>query len=89
MGHADASLTTFHWELPPGAQAIVDEMIDALLALLPAAATVTERFLTHGATGSHLENPERIDGFKGFNQQGVSDIINRTDPRRALARSDA
>ncbi len=39
-------------------------------------------FLRDGAVGSHLENLERNDGFKGFNQQGVSSIIARTDPRR-------
>jgi hypothetical protein len=38
-----------------------------------------------GALGSHLENLERNDGFKGFNQKGVSDIIARTDPRRQAA----
>ena len=48
-----------------------------------------EKFLRDGATGSHLENLERNDGFKGFNQQGVSDIISRTDPRKAMARSGA
>jgi len=41
-----------------------------------------ERFVAEGAIGSHLENLERNDGFKGFNQQGVSDIISRTDVRR-------
>jgi hypothetical protein len=35
-----------------------------------------------GAIGSHLENLERNDGYKGFNQTGVSDIIARTDPRK-------
>ncbi len=39
------------------------------------------RFLSDGAVGSHLENLERNDGYKGFNQQGVSDIIARTDAR--------
>ena len=34
-----------------------------------------------GAIGSHLENLERNEGFKGFNQKGVSEIIARTDPR--------
>ena len=43
-----------------------------------------EQFRLHGAIGSHLENLERNDGFKGFNQQGVSDIIARTDPRRIV-----
>lgn len=44
-----------------------------------------EAFRTAGALGSHLENLERNDGFKGFNQQGVSDIINRTDARKHAA----
>ncbi len=44
-----------------------------------------ETFVRDGAIGSHLENLERNDGFKGFNQQGVSDIIARTDPRKARA----
>lgn len=39
-------------------------------------------FLLQGAIGSHLENLERNDGYKGFNQHGVSDIISRTDPRK-------
>jgi hypothetical protein len=41
-----------------------------------------ETFRAEGAIGSHLENLERNDGFKGFNQQGVSEIIAATDPRR-------
>ncbi len=40
-----------------------------------------EKFRKAGAVGSHLENLERNDGYKGFNQQGVSDIIKRTDAR--------
>jgi len=39
------------------------------------------RFAEKGAVGSHLENIQRGEGFKGFNQQRVSDIIRRTDPR--------
>jgi hypothetical protein len=39
-------------------------------------------FRKHGAIGSHLENLERNEGFKGFNQTGVSEIIAATDPRR-------
>ena len=37
-----------------------------------------------GAIGSHLENIQRAEGFKGFNQQRISDIIRRTDPRAGL-----
>ena len=39
------------------------------------------RFRNEGALGSHLEIIRRKEGYKGFNQQGVSDIIRRTDPR--------
>lgn len=40
------------------------------------------QFREQGAIGSHLENLERNDGFKGFNQKGVTEIIAATDPRR-------
>lgn len=40
-----------------------------------------EKFLTEGAIGSHLENLQRTEGFKGFNQKNVSYIIKKTDPR--------
>ncbi|MGD8625527.1 MAG: hypothetical protein PVJ34_13395, partial [Anaerolineae bacterium] len=43
------------------------------------------KFAEAGAVGSHLENIQRGDGFKGFNQQTVSDIIQRTDPRGIAA----
>jgi hypothetical protein len=41
-----------------------------------------KQFRENGAIGSHLENLERNDGFKGFNQTGVSEIISATDPRK-------
>ncbi|MBD3374600.1 hypothetical protein GF406_06130 [candidate division KSB1 bacterium] len=41
------------------------------------------KFLREGAVGSHLENLQRAEGFKGFNQSNVSKIIRETDPRRA------
>lgn len=41
-----------------------------------------------GAIGSHLENLERNDGYKGFNQQGVSQIIAKTDPRKQAAANE-
>jgi hypothetical protein len=43
-----------------------------------------ERFAQEGAVASHMENIQRGEGFKGFNQQTVSDIIRRTDPRMRL-----
>ncbi len=40
-----------------------------------------QQFRTAGAIGSHLEILERNDGYQGFNQTGISDIIRKTDPR--------
>jgi hypothetical protein len=39
------------------------------------------RFRREGALGSHLEILQRDDGYKGFNQTGISEIIKKTDPR--------
>lgn len=41
----------------------------------------SERFIAQGAIGSHLENLQRREGYKGFNQKNVSVIIKKTDPR--------
>lgn len=54
---------------------------DRLLALGWIDAEQHARFLADGAIGSHLENLQRREGFKGFNQQAVSAIIAATDPR--------
>jgi hypothetical protein len=43
-----------------------------------------KQFASQGAIGSHLENLERNEGFKGFNQTGVSEIISATDPRKQI-----
>jgi hypothetical protein len=43
------------------------------------------RFRSHGALGSHLEILQRDDGYKGFNQTGINEIIRATDPRGAHA----
>ncbi|AMV39382.1 hypothetical protein [Planctomyces sp. SH-PL62] len=40
-----------------------------------------DKFVNEGTIGSHLENLQRREGFKGFNQQAVSAIIAATDPR--------
>ena len=42
-----------------------------------------ERFVHEGTIGSHLEVLQRREGYKGFNQKGISDIITETDPRNA------
>jgi hypothetical protein len=44
-------------------------------------AAQADHFLLHGALGSHLENLQRGEGYKGFNKDNVSLIIQRTDPR--------
>jgi len=41
-----------------------------------------EKFKAYGAVGSHLENLQRREGYKGFNQKNVSFIIKETDPRK-------
>lgn len=40
-----------------------------------------DKFLQYGAIGSHLENLQRSEGYKGFNPKNVSSIIRDTDPR--------
>jgi len=39
------------------------------------------RFLAEGAIGSHLEDLQRAEGYKGFNQQAVGAILTAVDPR--------
>lgn len=55
--------------------------IDALLGKKQITPAQASQFRSQGAIGSHLENLERNDGYKGFNQHGVSKIISKTDPR--------
>ena len=61
------------------------ERIDRLLGAGRITAEQAKQFREKGALGSHLENLERNQGFKGFNQTGISEIIARTDPRRQVA----
>jgi hypothetical protein len=56
--------------------------IDRLLSAGRITPEQAEKFRREGALGSHLEVLQRDDGYKGFNQTGISDIISRTDPRR-------
>jgi hypothetical protein len=62
--------------------AVDPQRIDALLSKGLITPEQADQFRLHGAIGSHLENLERNDGFKGFDQKGVSDIIAKTDARR-------
>jgi hypothetical protein len=54
---------------------------DRLLALGWIDADQHAKFLREGTIGSHLEDLQRREGYKGFNQQAVSAIIAATDPR--------
>ncbi len=56
--------------------------LDRLLAEGSVTKAQYELFLEDGAIGGHLENIQRTQGFKGFNQHSVSAIIAATDPRK-------
>jgi len=58
------------------------ERVERLLASGRITQHQADKFRAEGAIGSHLENLERNQGFKGFNQQGITEIIDGTDPRR-------
>lgn len=61
----------------------VDPMrIQNLLKEGKISAEEAEKFAAHGAIGSHMENLQRKEGYKGFNQKNVSTIILKTDPRK-------
>jgi hypothetical protein len=55
--------------------------IDRLLKHRKIGHEQADKFSTQGALGSHLENLQRREGYKGFNQKNVSIIIKQTDPR--------
>ena len=61
---------------------VSERRIARLLSLGMITPAQSIQFRSQGAIGSHLENLERNDGYKGFNQKGVSEIIARTDPRK-------
>lgn len=65
-----------------GEQWSVDpKRLDPLLAKGLITEEEKKKFLHYGAVGSHLENLQRKEGYKGFNQKNVSYIIQKTDPR--------
>ncbi|MFM9966621.1 MAG: hypothetical protein ACKV2Q_36040 [Planctomycetaceae bacterium] len=59
------------------------QRVERLLASKQITAEQAQQFLSNGAIGSHLEILQRDDGYKGFNQHGINEIISATDPRRA------
>lgn len=63
---------------------VKEERLQKLMARRQITEEQANEFRSRGAIGSHLENLERKEGFKGFNQQNVSTIIHATDPRKHL-----
>jgi hypothetical protein len=63
------------WQVEP-------QRVHELLDRKAITAEQADRFLARGAVGSHLENIQRREGYKGFNKKNVSAIIKETDPRR-------
>ena len=55
--------------------------LDRALELGQVDAAQHAKFLEEGAIGSHLEDLQRREGFKGFNQKSVSAILQAVDPR--------
>lgn len=62
---------------------VEERRLAALLADGQITAAQADQFRREGALGAHLENLERNEGFKGFNQTGINEIIAGTDPRLA------
>ena len=84
----DDASTTFEVDhvFAHGDWAAVDpRRVDALEAGGHIPGEEAEQIRLNGAIVAHLENIERNDGFKGFNQTGVSEIIAATDPRKHAA----
>ena len=63
-----------NWKVSP-------RRIDRLMTAGSITPDQAEKFRKEGAIGSHMENLQRREGYKGFNQQNVSSIIQKTDPR--------
>ena len=76
--HLYQALTEGEW------WAVVPARVDALEAAGMITAEQAEDFRLYGAIGSHLENLERNDGFKGFNQPGIDGVLRIIDPRKNL-----
>ncbi|EMI21654.1 hypothetical protein RMSM_01417 [Rhodopirellula maiorica SM1] len=62
---------------------VADERIEQAAREGVITAEQAERFRRSGSIGSHLEILQRDDGYKGFNQTGINEIIRKTDPRFA------
>jgi len=67
-----------HGEIWP----VEQRRVETLLKTKKITKEEADKFLSYGAVGSHLENLQRREGYKGFNQKNVSLIIEKTDPRK-------
>ena len=76
--HLYQALTEGEW------WAVDPARVDALERAGLITAEQAEDFRLNGAIGSHLENLERNDGFKGFNQPGIDGVLRIIDPRKNL-----
>jgi hypothetical protein len=90
LGQAGIAVMPLFTDLPYLKQAFTEgegwplasERLDAALDAGAITAQQREHFRRAGALGSHLEILERNEGYKGFNQSGINEIIRDTDPRR-------
>jgi hypothetical protein len=76
--HLYQALTEGEW------WAVDPTRVDALERAGLISAEQAEDFRLNGAIGSHLENLERNEGFKGFNQPGIDGVLRIIDPRKNL-----
>jgi len=67
--------TAERWSVAP-------ERIQDLLGANRITSKQADTFSRQGAVGSHLENIQRRDGYKGFNRKNVSAILRKIDPRK-------
>lgn len=61
---------------------VTEARVQKLLNARAISGKAAENFIIEGAVGSHLENIQRADGYKGFSQKEVSSIIKETDPQQ-------
>ena len=68
---------------------VVPAKLNALEKAGLISAAQAEDFRLNGAIGSHFENLERNDGYKGFNQPGIDGVLRIIDPRKNLVGAGA
>jgi len=68
-------------------RAVDPRRIDRLLQDGHLSSQEAEDFQLNGAIATHLENLERNEGYKGFNQPGIDSVLRIIDPRGNLVGS--